>query len=100
MPHAVAAAGAIIHYLKHQLRRKIDHLSSLRCDAPSDYVLLDAATQSNLELVESRSARDTSLLAVLDRTATPMAPRKLRSFILHPLRHFTKLPCRQPAIPH
>src|SRR5437763_359210 len=25
MPAAVAAAGAIIHYLKHQLRRKIDH---------------------------------------------------------------------------
>src|SRR5215510_6920127 len=26
MPAAVAAAGAIVHYLKHQLRRKIDHL--------------------------------------------------------------------------
>ncbi len=30
MPQAVAAAGAIVHYLKHQLRRKIDHLTSLR----------------------------------------------------------------------
>ena len=29
------AAGAIVHYLKHQLRRKIDHLTSLRCDAPA-----------------------------------------------------------------
>ena len=76
MPQAVAAAGAIVHYLKHQLRRKIDHLSSLRCDAPTDYVLLDAATQNNLELVESRSTRDTSLLAVLDRTITPMGGRK------------------------
>ncbi len=27
LPQAIAAAGAIIHYLKHQLRRKIDHLS-------------------------------------------------------------------------
>src|SRR5438270_7033909 len=58
MPQAIAAAGAIVHYLKHQLRRKIDHLTSLRCDAPSDHGLLDAATQTNLELVESRSARD------------------------------------------
>ena len=33
MPAATAAAGAIVHYLKHQLRRKIDHLASLRCDA-------------------------------------------------------------------
>jgi DNA mismatch repair protein MutS len=98
MTQAVAAAGAIVHYLKHQLRRKIDHLSSLHCDAPADYVMLDAATQNNLELVESRSARDTSLLAVLDRTATPMGARKLRSWILQPLRDLTELNCRQQMI--
>src|SRR5213594_3241433 len=98
MPQAIAAAGAIVHYLKHQLRRKIDHLSSLRCDAPSDYVLLDAATQTNLELVESRSARDTSLLAVLDRTVTPMGGRKLRDWILQPLRNLTELRRRQQMI--
>jgi DNA mismatch repair protein MutS len=98
MPQAVAAAGAIVHYLKHQLRRKIDHLSSLRCDAPTGYVLLDAATQTNLELVESRNDRDTSLLAVLDRTATPMGARKLRSWILQPLRDLAELGCRQQMI--
>jgi DNA mismatch repair protein MutS len=98
MPQAVAAAGAIVHYLKHQLRRKIDHLTSLRCDAPAHYVVLDAATQTNLELVESRSARDTSLLAVLDRTVTPMGGRKLRAWILQPLRAVAELECRQQMI--
>src|SRR5213075_57590 len=98
MPQAIAAAGAIVHYLKHQLRRKIDHLTSLRCDAPAEYVVLDAATQNNLELVESRGARDTSLLAVLDRTATPMGARKLRAWILQPLRDLTELRCRQQMI--
>jgi len=98
MPQAVAAAGAIVHYLKHQLRRKIDHLSSLRTDAPADYVLLDAATQINLELVESRSVRDTTLLAVLDRTATPMGGRKLRAWILQPLRNLPELQRRQQMI--
>src|SRR6266852_5365415 len=98
MPQAVGAAGAIVHYLKHQLRRKIDHLSSLRCDAPAHYVVLDAATQTNLELVESRSARDTSLLAVLDRTVTPMGARRLRSWILQPLRDLDQLDCRQQMI--
>src|ERR1700720_3677927 len=98
MPQAIAAGGAIVHYLKHQLRRKIDHLSSLRCDAPSDYVLLDAATQTNLELVESRNVRDTSLLAVLDRTVTPMGARKVRAWILQPLRDLTQLECRQQMI--
>ena len=98
MPQAVAAAGAIVHYLKHQLRRKIDHLTSLHCDAPAHYVALDAATQTNLELVKSRSARDTSLLAVLDRTVTPMGGRKLRGWILQPLRALAELECRQQMI--
>src|SRR5205807_1917995 len=98
MPQAVAAAGAIVHYLKHQLRRKIDHLTSLRSDAPTHYVLLDAATQTNLELVESRNARDTSLLAVLDRTLTPMGGRKLRDWILQPLRNLVELQRRQQMI--
>ncbi len=98
MSQAIAAAGAVVHYLKHQLRRNIDHLTSLRCDTPTDHVLLDVATQTNLELVESRSARDTSLLAVLDRTITPMGARKLRAWILQPLRNLTELQCRQQMI--
>ena len=98
MTAAVGAAGALVHYLKHQLRRKIDHLASLKCDAASDHVVIDAATQTNLELVESRSVRDTSLLAALDRTVTPMGGRKLRSWILQPLRNLKELEWRQQMI--
>src|SRR5882762_4459204 len=98
MPAAIGAAGAIIHYLKHQLRRKIDHLSSLRCESASDHVVLDTATQINLDLVESRGARDTSLLAVLDRTVTSMGGRRLRSWILQPLRNLHELERRQQLI--
>jgi DNA mismatch repair protein MutS len=98
MSQAVAAAGAIVHYLKHQLRRNIDHLASLHCDAPAEYVMLDAATQTNLELVESRGARNTSLLSVLDRTVTPMGGRRLRSWILQPLRNLYELERRQEMI--
>ena len=98
MTGAVGAAGALVHYLKHQLRRKIDHLAALRCDAPSEYVVLDAATQTNLELVETRNDRGASLLAVLDRTVTPMGGRKLRAWILRPLRDLAELNRRQQMI--
>src|SRR5689334_17023746 len=98
MPAAVGAAGAIVHYLKHHLRRKIDHLATLRCESANDHVVLDAATQINLDLVESRGARDTNLLAVLDRTLTPIGARKLRSWILQPLRDLNELNCRQQMI--
>ena len=95
---AIGAAGAIVHYLKHQLRRKIDHLTTLRCEAPADHVVLDAATQANLELVSSRGARDTSLLAALDRTVTPMGGRRLRHWILQPIRDLHELEARQQFI--
>jgi len=98
MPAAIGAAGALVHYLKQQLRRNVDHLSTLRCDADDEYMLLDAATQANLELVESRGARDMSLLAALDRTVTPMGGRKLRSWILQPLRDLHELRRRQEFI--
>jgi DNA mismatch repair protein MutS len=100
MAAAVGAAGGIIHYLKHQLRRKIDHLTSLRCEPPTAYVALDVATQTNLELVESRGTGNasTSLLSVLDRTLTPMGARKLRAWILQPLRSLTELASRQELI--
>ena len=98
MRAAVSAAGAIVHYLKHQLRRKVDHLTSLRCDVPVEHVVLDVATQANLELVTSRGARDMSLLAALDRTVTPMGARKLRTWILQPVRNVAELERRQQMI--
>jgi len=98
MPAAIAAAGGVVHYLKHHLRRQIDHLTSLRCDAPTDYIALDPATQTNLELVEARRAGGTSLLGVLDRTLTPMGARKLRAWVLQPLRDLAELNCRQQMI--
>ena len=96
MPAAIGAAGSIVHYLKHQLRRKVDHLISLRCEAATDHVILDAATQQNLELVSSRGEH--SLLSVLDRTTTPMGARRLRAWILQPLRDLNELTCRQQLI--
>ena len=88
MPAATGAAGAVIHYLKHQLRRSVDHIRTLGVFLADESVALDLATQENLELVRSRSgARDTSLLRALDRTVTAMGARLLRQWILKPLRN-------------
>ncbi len=86
MPAAVGAAGAILHYLKNGLRRQIGHVTRMTCYRNSQFMIVDAATQANLELVTSRGSRDTSLLAALDHTVTPMGARRLRDWILHPLR--------------
>lgn len=96
----VGAAGAVLHYLKHQLRRDISHLRSLKVYQPESYMILDSVTQANLELVETRGqGRDSmSLLQALDRTTTPMGGRKLRDWVLHPLRELGPLQERQELI--
>ena len=86
MEAAISAAGGILHYLSFQLRRSCDHLRSLKVREAKDYVLIDTSSQRNLDLVESRSGKKHTLLVVLDRTATPMGARKLRDWILHPLK--------------
>jgi DNA mismatch repair protein MutS len=98
LPAAIGAAGAILHYLKNGLRREIGHITRLLCYRSSQYMIVDAATQANLELVLSRGARDTSLLAALDRTVTPMGARRLRDWILHPLCRLEPLVERQEFI--
>jgi DNA mismatch repair protein MutS len=99
MPAAVGAAGAVIHYLKHQLRRPTGHIRSLGVFLADVYVAIDAATQASLELIESRgTGRDTSLLATMDRTTTPMGARLLRTWILKPLRDARQIRTRQQLI--
>ena len=91
MPGAIAAAGGVLHYLTYQLRRNCAHLRTLSVRNASDHVLIDTASQANLDLVESRSGKQHTLVGVLDRTSTPMGARKLRDWILHPLRDLATL---------
>ncbi|MEP4076238.1 DNA mismatch repair protein MutS [Haloferula sp.] len=95
MHAATGAAGAILHYLIHQLRRPCEHLRSLKVREDSNLVLIDAASQANLDLIDSRSGKKHTLLGVLDRTKTPMGARLLRDWILHPLRDLEPLMERQ-----
>jgi DNA mismatch repair protein MutS len=95
---AGGAAGAILHYLIHQLRRPCSHLRPPHVRESADHVLIDAASQRNLDLVDSRSGKAHTLLGVLDRSATPMGARLLRDWILHPLRDLSALTARQDII--
>ncbi len=99
LPAAVCAAGAIVHYLRHEMRRSLTHVTRMTAYQRSQFMVLDAATQANLELVESRGGgRDTSLVGALDRTKTPMGARRLREWILHPLCELAPLTARQDAV--
>jgi DNA mismatch repair protein MutS len=99
MPVATGAAGAVIHYLKHQLRRETAHIRAVGVFLSDQYVAIDRVTQQNLELIGSnRQNSDTSLLAALNRTLTPMGNRLLRQWIVKPLRTLGPIRQRQEMI--
>jgi len=98
LPAGVGSAGALLHYITRQMRRQAGHLRQLRPYRHTSFLILDASTQSHLELVTSRAGRGMTLLGALDRTATPMGARLLREWVLHPLRTLEEIEARQDAI--
>ena len=95
---SIGAAAAILHYLKHQLRRSTEHLRSLSLRPTAHVVLIDAASRRNLDLVEARGGAKNTLLGVLNGTSTPMGARLLRDWILHPICDLGELTQRQEII--
>src|SRR5580658_9556928 len=84
-PAAVAAGGAVLHYLRDTQRAALDHLDPPNYFDRADTMVLDAVTVRNLELVDPIfSDGGATLVAVLDQTATGMGGRLLRQRLLRP----------------
>jgi DNA mismatch repair protein MutS len=122
-PQAIAAAGAIVHYLRENATHHGDsgegtngngasplealgHLDRVRYYQQHDALVLDPVSVRNLELInpifteESSRSGPTTLLAALDATVTGMAARLLRSWILRPLLEHDAIEMRLSAVAH
>jgi len=100
VPQAIAAAGAIVAYLEKMNGKLLSLLTGLRTYRTTSYMVLDAHTQRNLDLLQgarSGSAQG-SLLGVMDRTITPMGARQLRRAITQPLLDLGELEARLQSV--
>lgn len=98
---AVGAAGAVLHYLIHHLRREVSHLTAISFYQPSDFLTLDVTTLRHLEVLEPlhRDApRNATLYGALNRTVTPMGARCLRDWLTQPLADCAQIRHRQVAV--
>jgi DNA mismatch repair protein MutS len=98
-PQSMAAAGAIIHYLRENAARGDDahsvealrHLDGVRYYEQQNALVLDPVSVRNLELInpifteESGRVGPATLIAALDVTVTGMGARLLRSWMMRPL---------------
>jgi DNA mismatch repair protein MutS len=84
----IIAAGVLLEYLGETAKRSLGHISTLSVYADRTYVELDEATQRNLELLSNlqEGGRSYTLLEVLDQTRTSPGARRLRRWILTPLK--------------
>lgn len=97
---AIGAAGAVLFYAKSTLRQDAAHVTAITAYQTDDCLVLDRISQRNLELVDPIFAgeKGNTLLAVLDETATPMGARRLREWVLRPLRNLTEIEARLDAV--
>ena len=98
---AIGAAGAVLHYLTQHLQRDVAHLTRLSFYQCADFLVLDAITLRNLEILEPlhRDApKPGSLYAAINRTMTPMGARRLRDWLSQPLAAVEPVQRRQAAV--
>jgi hypothetical protein len=99
MDAAIAAAGALLSYCSHTQQSTLPHVTGLRVERDSEFVLMDAPTRRNLEITETiAGAESPTLFSLLDRCATSMGSRRLRHWLHHPLRDTSELDARHAAI--
>src|SRR6266581_2273020 len=118
---ALAAAGAIVHYLRENAARgdrsasneiadasgadALRHLDRVRYYEQHDALVLDPVSVRNLELLApifteeaGRTSAPTTLIAALDATVTGMGARLVRSWVLRPLIDSEEIAARLDAV--
>ena len=96
---AIAAAGALLDYVKHTQRTTLPHINGLTVEQSSQFVELDGATRRNLEIDQTiRGEPSPTLYSLLNTTQTAMGARLLRYWLHHPLRDLNAVSARHKAV--
>lgn len=96
---AIAAAGALLDYVKHTQRTTLPHINGLSVEQAQHYLQMDAATRRNLEIDQTlRGEASPSLYSLINTTQTAMGARLLRHWLHHPLRQRNDVVARHDAV--
>jgi len=94
------AVGAILQYLLNTQKENMPRISNIDAYDLSEYVLMDAGTRRNLELLETvrEKKKFGSLLWAIDKTKSNMGARLLKKWISQPLKSVDEIKKRQDAV--
>ncbi len=96
----VAAAGALVSYLRETQKSGLGHLVRLTPHRLDRVLALDEMTRRSLELTRTlrEGRREGSLLQVIDRATTPMGSRLLAEWLTSPLTDLDAIGSRHSAV--
>ena len=99
LPGAIAAAGALLDYVRETQRTALPHLRGIQLEQADAFLHLDAISRRNLEIESSLGGDDrATLVGVMDSSVTAMGGRLLRRWLGNPLRDRARLERRHGAI--
>jgi DNA mismatch repair protein MutS len=89
----VLTAGALLAYLADTAKGVLSHIRNLQVYTDGNYMGLDESTLRNLEIIQNLNDRTRryTLLEVLDQSATAIGARKLKRWLLRPLRDVERI---------
>lgn len=90
----------LLYYLIVRELKDISHIKNVNIIHTEDFLEMDVHTIRNLELVETLRLKERtySLIWLLDKTKTSMGSRKLKDYLMHPLKDKEKLESRYDKI--
>src|SRR5574344_274248 len=94
------ASGALLAYIWETLKGNMPKFDGIESYELSEYMILDASTRKNLELIETLREKNkySSLLWAIDKTKTNMGARILKNWICQPLQNISQIVKRQDII--
>ena len=98
LSNGILSAGAILHYLSETQHHHLQHITSIKRIVSQEAVWLDRFTIQNLELYGGTSNTSVSLLAVIDKTLSPMGSRNLKRWLALPLTSLEQIQKRHQVV--
>ncbi|MDH5525781.1 MAG: DNA mismatch repair protein MutS [Nitrospirota bacterium] len=97
---SVGSAGALLGFLTDTQKGVLPQITAIRSVTPGSAMLIDADTLRNLEITRRGvdGSRHGTLLALLDRSRTPMGARFLKDWLTAPLLEPAAIVRRQEAV--
>lgn len=88
------------NYLQKNQSQALTQFKSIHFYEPDDFLILDGATQKNLELIANSNdgSRKNTLFTVLDHAKTPMGSRTIKKWIQRPLVQKSAILMRQDVV--